>query len=74
MDRSLHTELALKDVYNKKEAAFCHRVPLSHRLREGKGDGDGNGKGGENIESFKYCFLTSCILTGVHPNWRRNLG
>ena len=24
-------------------------------------------KGGENIESFKYCFLTSCILTGVHP-------
>ena len=21
----------------------------------------------QNIESFKYCFLTSCILTGVHP-------
>ena len=19
------------------------------------------------VESFKYCFLTSCILTGVHP-------
>ena len=29
-----------------KEAAFCHRVPLSHRLREGKGDGDGNGEEG----------------------------
>ena len=24
---------------------------------------------GENIESFKYCFLTSCILTGVHPTF-----
>jgi len=42
-------------VYNKK-ATFCHRVPLSHRLREGKGEGDG--KGGESIESFKYYFLT----------------
>jgi len=32
------------------------------------GQGDGNGKGGESIESFKYCFLTRCILTGVHPS------
>jgi len=56
LDRSLHTELALKDVYNKKRLHSAIRVPLSRRLREGKGE-----------ESFKHCFLTSCILTGVHP-------
>ena len=69
LDRSLHTELALKDVYNKKRLHSAIRVPLSHRLREGKGDGDGdgNGKGGESIESFKYYFLTSCILQGRTP-------
>ena len=33
------------ETFQQKEAAFCHRGPLSHRLREGKGDGDGNGKG-----------------------------
>ena len=35
VDRSLKTELALKDVYNK-EAIFCHRVSLSHRLEKEK--------------------------------------
>jgi len=49
LDRSLNTEQALKDVYNKKKlySAIGLPVPLSHRLREGKGE-----------ESFKYCFLT----------------
>jgi len=47
LGRSLNTELALKDVYNKKKLYSANRVPvpLSHRL-ENKGE-----------ESFKY-FLT----------------
>ena len=61
----------IEDVYNKKRLHSA-RVPLPHRLREGKGDG--NGEGGENTESFKYCFLTSCILTGVHPNYSQKQG
>ena len=41
--QSLHTELALKDVYNKKRLHSAIRVPLSRRLREGNGEGNGEG-------------------------------
>ena len=44
------------------------KISVIREVEMGKeGKGERNGKGGENIESFKYCFLTSCILTGVHP-------
>jgi len=48
LDRSLNTELPLKDVYNKKKlySAIGYRYRSPHRL-EKKGE-----------ESFKYCFLT----------------
>ena len=46
-----------------KEAS--HRVPLSHRLREGKGEGKGEGNG-EGDESIKVLNTVShCILTWV---------
>jgi len=48
----------------QKEATFCHRVPLSHRLREGKGGGDGNGKGGKSRESFIILFLNQLYING----------
>jgi len=64
LDRSLHTELALKDVYNKKRlhSAIGYRSPIDFEKEKKR-----EMENGENIESFKYCFLSSCILTGVHP-------
>jgi len=62
LDRSLHTELALKDVYNKKRlhsAIGCRfLIDFEKEVRASE------------VLSFKYCFLTltSCILTRVHPN------
>jgi len=62
LDRSLHTELALKDVYNKKRlhsAIGCRfLIDFAKEVRASE------------VLSFKYCFLTlnSCILTRVHPN------
>jgi len=49
LDRSLHTGLALKDVYNKKRlhSAIGYRSPIGFE----KEKGERNGKGGESIES-----------------------
>jgi len=33
----------VKGRIQQKEAAFCHRVPLSRRLQEGKREGNGEG-------------------------------
>ncbi|MGQ4916083.1 MAG: hypothetical protein ACP6IU_15230 [Candidatus Asgardarchaeia archaeon] len=67
LDRSLHTGLALKDVYNKKRlhSAIGYRSPIDFE-KEKEREME-RGVKVSKVESFKYCFLTSCILTGVHP-------
>ena len=62
--QSLHTELALKDVYDKKRLhstiGYRFLIDFEKEVRTSE------------VLSFKYCFLTltSCILTREHLNFK----
>ena len=59
----------IEDVYNKKRlhSAIGYRSPIDFEKEKEREMEMEKGVKVSKVGSFKYCFLTSCILTGVHP-------